>query len=75
MPRRGRTSNLRKSASKAYNKVARARGGMKCGTSRRGAKRRVCVSVAPVAGMKCGLNPINHLYACVARKRGRSARR
>lgn len=66
---RGRASNLRRTANKAYNKVYVA-GGKKCGRSRRGAKKKVCLSTSPMTGFKCGKNPINKLYACVAKGRG-----
>ena len=59
---RGSAARLRKYASKAYNKVARASGHKRCGTGRGG--RRVCLSTEKIAGMKCGRNPINKLYAC-----------
>lgn len=62
---RGRISNLKKSSRKAFNKVAGARGSMKCGRSPRGAKKEVCLAVAPVPGWACGLNKVNGLYACV----------
>lgn len=62
-----RTSGLRKGAAKARSKIKRA-GGKKCGKGKRG--RKVCISTKPIAGMKCGKNPINKLYACVARKKG-----
>jgi hypothetical protein len=62
---RGRISNLRKSSRKAFNKVAGARGSMKCGRSPRGAKKEVCLAVAPMPGWSCGLNRVNGLYACV----------
>lgn len=76
MARRG-IANLRRSADKAYRTVAR-KGGAVCGKSPRGAKRRVCVATDPIPGMKCGLNRINQLYACVAtngKGKSRSARR
>ena len=68
---RGRKANLVRGARKAFNKVAATRGGERCGRSRRGARRQVCLSVAPLPGVKCGKNPINKLYACVAKGRGR----
>ena len=70
-----RGANLRRHAQKAFNKVAATRGGERCGKSRRGGKREVCLAVAPVVGWKCGKNPINKLYACVAPRRGRGKRR
>lgn len=70
MARKGRVSNLKKSANYAYTTVARAKGHKKCGRSPRGAKRTVCLATEPVAGMKCGRNPINNLYACVGKGRG-----
>jgi hypothetical protein len=71
---RGRMANLRRYAPKAYDRVARA-GGMKCGKSPRGAKKRVCIATDPIPGMKCGLNRINKLYACVAVGHGGGRRR
>jgi hypothetical protein len=71
---RGSSARLRRYASKAFNKVASNRYGMKCGTSSRGSKPRVCLATHPVPDMKCGRNPINKLYACArpgARKRRR----
>jgi hypothetical protein len=70
---RGRISNLRAGADKAFNKVQRAPGGKKCGTSRNGVK--LCVSTHPIAGMKCGRNPINDLYACAGKGRKSGTRR
>ena len=70
-----RGANLRRTARQAFNTVADTRGSMKCGTSRRGGKNRVCLAVAPVVGMKCGKNPINKLYACAERGGGRSKKR
>lgn len=61
-----RTDNLRRNSQQAFNTVAKARGSMKCGRSKRGAKREVCLAVAPVVGWKCGYNKINKLYACAA---------
>lgn len=74
---RGSAARLRRFAPKAFNKVAATRGGERCGTSKRGGRNRVCLAVAPIPGWKCGLNPINKLYACVkptgwaAQSRGR----
>lgn len=71
---RGSRARLKAHAREAFQTVARTRGGMKCGTSPRGAKNRVCLATHAVPGMKCGRNPINGLYAC-SEKRGGGGRR
>jgi hypothetical protein len=70
-----RVATLRRHKTEAFNSVARTRFGMKCGVSPRGSKPRVCLSVAPVPGMKCGRNPVNGLYACASKGNGSSSKR
>lgn len=61
---RGNIQNLKKAAPKVFRKVERSRAQMRCGTSPRGARNRVCVSTHTIPGMSCGLNKVTGLYGC-----------